>query len=329
VGGHRRLLLVTGATGAIEPAVVASALDSGWRVRALARQDPPPGVLSPDVDLLSGDVRDSAVRRSAVEDVDCIIHLAATLHVTSAIQQAATEYDSLNIDATSALARDAVARGVRRFVFFSTISVYGDTHGTIASESTPLVPGTPYARSKAAAEVALRQQCGGTSCTATGLRLAAVYGPRLKGNYLTMLDRLARGQSLPLLPGSNRRSLVFIDDVARAALLVADHPRAAGRTYNVTDGQVHSIATIVAAMCAALGRDVPHVGIPSWAAAAVVNAGRPLLRGRFADVAALVDKYVEDVAIDGSAIQDELGFQPSVGLREGWRRTARETRISR
>jgi UDP-glucose 4-epimerase len=258
-----------------------------------------------------------------------VIHLAGTLHVTSSTHQAATDYESLNVAGTAALARDAVARGVRRVVFFSTISVYGDTHGSTASESTPVMPITPYARSKVAAEIALEEQCRGTSCIATVLRVAAVYGPRVKGNYLTMFDRLAQGRSLPVLPGSNRRSLVFVDDAARAALLVADHPRAAGGTYNVTDGQVYSVAEIVTAMCVALGRSVPRVGIPSWAAAALVNASRPILRGALVNVAALVDKYVEDVAIDGSALRNELGFQPSVDLLEGWRRTAREARISR
>ena len=232
------------------------------------------------------------------------------------------DYDSLNVDATAALARDAVMTGVRRIVFFSTISVYGGTRGRIATESTPLAPKTRYARSKAAAEDVLRQECASTDCAVTILRPAAVYGPRVKGNYRTMFERLARGRALPVLPGSNRRSLIFVDDLVRATLFAIDDPRAAGHTFNVTDGQFHTVADIVSAICGALGRAVPRVGVPSSVAAAVVTVARPFLRGRLGDVAALVDKYVEDVAVDGSALERELGFRASVELREGWRRTA-------
>jgi UDP-glucose 4-epimerase len=323
-----RLLLVTGATGAIGPAMVAAALAHGWRVRALARHGPPARLFSRDVDARAGDLRNDDVRQSVLDGADSVIHLAASLHVTSASAQASTDYQSLNVAATAALARDAVAAGVRRIVFFSTISVYGDTNGRIATESTPLVPRTPYARSKVAAEVTLREACDSTSCAATILRPAAVYGPRVKGNYRTMLERLARGQAFPVLPGSNRRSLIFVDDLASAALLAIDDPRAAGQTFNVTDGQFHTVAEIVGAMCAALGRGMPRFGVPSSAAAAMVKMSRPLLRGRLANISALVDKFVEDVTVDGSALQRELGFRPSVDLHEGWRRAVADAGLA-
>lgn len=321
-------MLVTGATGAIGPSVVTRAVENGWRVRTLSRYAPPAGILPPSVEVFTGDVRDAAVRRRALDGADVVLHLAATLHITSSTEQTRTDYDSLNTEATAALVREAAAASVTRFVMFSTISVYGDTRGATATEETIPAPGTPYAGSKLAAEkqVLLARSSDGAPI-GTVLRLAAVYGPRVKGNYKTMLERLARGGTLPVLPGSNRRTLVFVDDVARAAILAADHPRAAARTFNVTDGTVHTLAEIVVAMCAALGRPVPRMGVSPRSAHAVVRVCRPVLRGPLARIAALVDKYVEDVAVSGSTLQRELGFEPGVELYEGWRQTAASRRI--
>ncbi len=318
----RRVMLVTGATGAIGPSVVTRALQSGWRVRALARHAPAEGVLPSGVEVITGDVRDASVRRRGLDAADAVIHLAATLHITSPAEQARTDYDSLNAAATAALASEAAAAGVRRFVMFSTISVYGGTGEAAATEETTPAPRTPYARSKLAAErevLAARSTDG--LPLGTVLRLAAVYGPRVKGNYRTMFERLSQGGTLPVLPGSNRRTVVFVDDVARAAMLAVDDPRAAGRTFNVTDGTVHTLAEIVAAMCEALGRPMPRVGASPEMAHAFVRTCRPILVGPLARIAAMVDKYVEDVAVSGSAIRQDLGFAPAVDLREGWRQT--------
>jgi nucleoside-diphosphate-sugar epimerase len=92
----------------------------------------------------------------------------------------------------------------------------------------------------------------------------------------------------------------------------------------VTDGTVHTLAEIVVAICDALGRPVPRIGIPATVARAVVDTCRPMLRGPFAPLPPLIDKYVEDVAVNGSELQRELGFVPAVGLKEGWRRTVAE-----
>jgi UDP-glucose 4-epimerase len=305
--------------------VVIHAVRNGWRVRSLARHSPDPKLLPAEVETLLGDLRDAHVRRRALSGADCVLHLAATLHVTAPDLQSRTDYDSLNVAATAALARDAALAGVRRLVLFSTISVYGDTRGQTATEKTPPSPRTPYARSKRAGEEAVLQaRTADGAQIGTVLRLGAVYGPRIKGNYWTLLERLASGGTLPILPGSNRRTVVFVEDVARAALVAAEDWRAAGQTFNVTDGAVHTLTEIVAEMCEALGRPVPRIGIPATVARAIVDTCRPILRGPFARVPPLVDKYVEDVAVSGSALQCELGFVPAVGLKEGWRRTVAE-----
>ncbi|SRR6266545_1082057 len=324
------MVLVTGATGAVGPAVVAHALASGLRVRTLSRHCPPAGLFPCEVDVQVGDIRAADARARALEGVTRVLHLAAVLHRMTHADQAGADYAAVNTAATAALAREAACAGVERLVLFSSIAVYGETHGAIAGEEMLPAPVTPYARSKLQAEQAVFAEArrNGAPLGAV-LRLAAVYGPRVKGNYLSLVRHLASRRPFPILPGTNRRTLVFDDDVARAAVLASEHPAAAGCTFNVTDGSVHTVREIHNAICEALGRRAPRIGLPVAVARRLVDASRWSLRGPLARVAAMVDKYGEDVAIDGRRIQRELGFTPGIDLHEGWRRTVQHLRLEK
>ena len=140
--------------------------------------------------------------------------------------------------------------------------------------------------------------------------LLPVHGPRVKGNYRRLLDALARGRFVPIGRGNNRRTLIYEDDVARASILAAGHPAAAGSIYNVTDGNTPPLADIILAMCTALGRRPPSWSLPL----APVRFGAPRVAdslartaGRRLTIGAAVDKYVEDVAVDGRRIRETLG----------------------
>lgn len=324
------MVLVTGATGAVGPAVVAHAIASGLRVRTLSRHRPPAGLFSSDVDAQVGDIRDDAARARALDGVRRVLHLAAVLHLVTPAEQAAADYADVNTDAASALARDATRAGVERLVLFSSIAVYGETHGAIATEETSPAPATPYARSKLHAEQAVLAEARPDGAPlGVVLRMAAVYGPRVKGNYLSLVRHLASRRPFPILPGRNRRTLVFEDDVARAAVLASEHSAAAGCTFNVTDGSIHTVREIHHAICEALGRRAPSVGLPLAVVRRMVDIGSWSQRGPLARVAAMVDKYGEDVAIDGHRIQRDLGFTPGIDLHEGWRRTVQHLRLGK
>jgi len=84
------------------------------------------------------------------------------------------------------------------------------------------------------------------------LRLSAVYGARVKGNYRRLVGALARGCSYRSATGAISGRWSTSADVARAVLLAARHPKAAGRVYNVSDGRVHQVSEVLAAICEAL-----------------------------------------------------------------------------
>ncbi len=321
-------VLVTGATGAVGPVVVRAFYDAGYRVRALSLKPPPSGLLPEGVEHLAGDVADDRTVKSAMEGVNRVVHLAALLHQENPPHQLREEYERINVGGTAVVVDAARQAGVERVVFFSTIAVYGTSNGIILNEDSPLRPRTFYASTKLAAEdhvLSARRNDGAP--LGTVLRLGAVYGARIKGNYRRLLSALEKGCFVPIGPGLNRRTLVYDKDVARAALIAAEHGSAGGRVFNVTDGRIHTLRSIIMAMCNALGRGYPVFSLPigfARPAAALVEKGAGLAGVKPPITREAIETYTEDIAVDGARIQAELGFVPGYGLEDGWKEVVME-----
>lgn len=318
-----RLALITGATGAVGPQVVAACQSAGYAVRTLAR-NPSAGLWPSNVDARVGDIGDADTVRCAAEGADVVIHLAALLHQCEPHTSLERDFERVNVGGTENLVCAAVASGVKRFVYVSTIAVYGPSGGAVIDERTEPRPDTPYARTKLAAERVVLDATRSGQPLGTVLRAAAVYGPRVKGNYRRLALAIARRRYMPVGRGTNRRTLVHDRDLAAAIVAAAAHPQAAGQMFNVSDGRVHTLADIVAAICRAAGRQPPrwHVPLgPVRAAASAVQAMSRMVGRRPPISRAMLDKYTEDIAVDATMIQRMLGLAPTVDLAAGWRET--------
>jgi UDP-glucose 4-epimerase len=129
--------------------------------------------------------------------------------------------------------------------------------------------------------------------------------------------------------GSNRRTLIYDKDLARAVVLAVSQPAAAGQIFNVTDGRFHTLREIMTAMSLALGRTPPRYSLPvkpvRWAAglledaAGVLGLQSPIVRET-------IDNYTEDIAVSGDKIRRVLGFMPQYDLTSGWRETVENLR---
>lgn len=313
----RPLCLVTGATGAVGAAIV-EAVAPTHDVRTLSRRPPAPDLFPVPVTAVTGDVADASAVRRAVEGVDAVVHLAALLHIVNPPPHLRGEYERVNVHGTAAVLDAARQAGVSRVVLMSTIAVYGHAGRRMLTEASPPAPDTFYGETKLAAErLALAAERADGTPLATVLRSAAVYGPRVKGNYQRLVLALSRGRFVPIGPGDNLRTLVHESDLAAAAALAVSDPGAAGRVYNVTDGAPHPLREIITAICDGLGRRPPRWHAP-MAPIRVAMRAAGLLDAR---LPRMLDKYLEEVAVDGSLIQAELGFRPRYGLTEGWRAT--------
>jgi UDP-glucose 4-epimerase len=324
----RETTIVTGATGAIGPTLVQALVSGGYAVRVLARHRPEPHTLPDEVEVVVGEIGDVATLRKAVDGIDIVFHLAAKLHlpergIDSAVR---SDYERVNVDATRALAEASAQAGVRRFVYFSTIAVYGRSCPTeVFDESSPLRPESIYAETKLRGEAAVIHP------SAVILRLAAVYGRRMKGNYHRLVRAIQHGTFIPIGAGANRRTLVHEEDVIRAAMLVAEQetPR---RVYNVTDGDIHRVREIVEAISLAADRRLLPGYLPLAPLRLVVGAIEDALRliGRTPPIdRQTVDKLVEDVAVSGRLLQVDLGFRPIFDLVSGWRHALGTTALQR
>jgi nucleoside-diphosphate-sugar epimerase len=306
-------ILVTGATGFVGRALVARLLAKGRAVRAAVRalsadlpapvEQVPIGEIGPDTDWTR-----------AVNDVDAVVHLAARVHMTGeAMRSTLPLYQAVNAAGSAALASAARRAGVRRFVLLSTTTVYGDrSHGRPFDESSPPAPGSPYAQSKLEAERLVAAALRESATQLVVLRPPLVYGPGATGNFARLVGLVQRGLPLPLASVRNRRSLVFVDNLADAILRTLDHPAAAGRTYVVSDGQDVSTAELVARIAVALGRRPRMLPCPP----ALLRMAASLL-GRGDEMSRLMD----DMAVDSSRIRTELAWAPPVGLDEALARS--------
>ncbi len=320
-------VLVTGATGVIGPAVVDALAAAGWSVRTFVRVPPDVAPWSAPAALAMGSLEDihSVVR--AVHDVQLVVHLAAKLHINAPTDAEVCEYGAVNVEGTRHVV-DAARRAGARVILASTIAVYGATHGRDVDERAAPAPDTAYARSKIEAESLVLDASDGRS-PGTVLRLGAVYGPRMKGNYRRLVRGLARGWFIPVGACRNRRSLVHERDAARAFAVTAGRADSAGRVYNVTDGQVHEMRDILSAIAAALERRAPRFALPAkpvrLACGTAERAAR-LVGWRSPITRDTLDKWLEDLAVSAVRVRTELGFVPSIPLDVGWRQTVEAMR---
>jgi len=302
-------ILVTGATGLVGNALIPLLLEAGCKVRASARRRPStPWAGHQDCEFLAHDLE--ADPAPLVRNIDAVIHLAARVHVmrdTSADPWAANR--RINTQATLALARAAVAAGIRQFVFMSTIKVNGEatTDHPFTEADTPQ-PEDAYGTSKHEAEQQLTALAAESPLGVTILRPPLVYGIGVKGNLASLARAIQRGLPLPLGAIANRRSFVYAGNLAGAVLATLARPASGARTYLVSDGEDLSTTQLIRAMATAMQRPARLIPVPP---ALLRLAGK--LTGR----SAAVERLLGSLAIDSSRIRRELGWTPRYTVSEG------------
>lgn len=297
------MILVTGANGFVGRAVCRQLADAGIAAVAAWRG--------------SGEAPSGATRVVRIPSIGAhddfgavlagcrvVVHLAARVHVMGDESgDALAAYRQTNVDGTLNLARQAVATGVRRFVFLSTAKVLGEEGDLDAREAQADCPDDPYSRSKFEAEQGLREIAGASGLELVVLRPPLVYGPGVKANFLRLLRAVDRGWPLPLGAVSNRRSMIYVGNLADAIITCTRHPAASGRTYLVSDGDDPSTPELVRRLAANLGRPARLLPVPvSWLRGAAQLAGRRRE----------VDRLVGSLYFDGASIRAELGWTPPV-----------------
>ena len=317
-----KVALVTGAAGFVGSHLLQHLRRGGVHVRALVRRtvvESGASLGSAGVDMCEGDVRDPLAVRRAVAGVDTVFHLASRVH---AFQESPGELESCfetNVGGTQRLLDAATTAGVRNVVFFSSVKAMGEESDECLDESTACQPVTPYGRSKLAAEQLVCDYGKRTGMHVVCLRLPLVYGPRNRGNILSMISAIDRGWFPPISNVKNRRSMVHVINVVDAAVLAATNPSANGQTYIVTDARPYATGDIYTGICRGLGKPVPGWSVPNSVLKAVAYAGDAIgrIRGRRLqfDSEALV-KLSGSAWYSSAKISRELGYRPLTTFEE-------------
>lgn len=313
-------VLVTGGTGKLGRQLVSALHDTGGRVSVLTRAPERASGLWLDlpIDCRYGDLTDPSPLFRTLEGVDVVFHLASHAPPPAAAKPYhLPAHWSVTAEGTRRLVNAAVAVGVGRLVYFSSVKVMGDRAGAAgrpADESTPVRPSCLYGRAKLAAEQAILDAGAARRMQVSVLRLPMVYGLVGQGNLARMIDAVGRGRFPPWPRVENRRSAVHVADVVKAALLVATDNRAAGETYLVTDGFEYSTRWLYEQVCTAMGVPQPGWTVPLWCLRAVARLGSvgEELTGRAMPLTTdLLDKLITDAWYSSRKIREGLSFVPS------------------
>jgi nucleoside-diphosphate-sugar epimerase len=229
-------ILVTGASGFIGNFLLAALRDTAYEVRAASRS-----LLEQwGIDYVSApELGPDADWSRALNGVDVVIHLAGRAHVPSKNADAETDevYFRINTEGTRALAEQAAAVGVKHFIFFSSCHAVAAESEVQITEKTQSTPLTAYGRSKLEAERAIREALQNTACAWTILRPPLVYGKGNKANFGLLLKLVKSGIPLPLASVRNRRSFVYVENLADVIVACLGNSKAFGKTYLPSDGE--------------------------------------------------------------------------------------------
>jgi UDP-glucose 4-epimerase len=302
-------LLITGIAGFIGSNLAMSALDHGYEVHGLdnfsSGKEANLAPFQKRIILFRSDLSDMVVLRRACEGVDCVLHHAAIASVPMSMHDPVQNHET-NATGTLQLLLAARDAGVRRVIFASSSSVYGDQTSLPIHEGLPLDPLSPYAATKLAGELYMRIFSRFFGIETVCFRYFNVFGPNQDPSspYSGVLARFIQQMLHEERPtifgdGEQTRDFTYIENVVEANLLAVRAPadRVNGHVLNVATGRQAPLNEVYAILQQVTG----YKQAPTYS------------EGRQADI--------RHSLADISAARSALGFHPAVGLEEGLRKT--------
>lgn len=228
-------VLVTGATGFIGGSLSDALTDCSYTVKRTARSARA-GFMA--VPLSTEDWS------AALDGVNTVIHCAALAHVpVSSNDSFIAEVRELNVIAAQRLAKQAKQKGVKRFIFLSSVKALGESTnpGSPYKSTSEYLPEDLYGESKRDAELALKKELSGSATELVIIRPPLVYGPGVKGNFKALMGLAKKNVPLPFGAVKNKRSLVSLENLVSLIITCVKHPQPLNETFLVSDD--HDVST--------------------------------------------------------------------------------------
>lgn len=299
--------LVTGGAGFVGSNLVAHLLGQGHQVRVLdnfstGRRENLERHLE-EIELVEGDLRSYQIVQEAVDGAEFVLHQGALPSVPRSVRDPITT-NEVNVIGSLHVLEAARRAGVKRLVYASSSSVYGDNPDVPKRESMRQEPLSPYAVSKLAGEQYCRSYWRIYGLETVCLRYFNVFGPRQDpgSQYSAVIPRFIRAilHDKPVTvhgDGAQSRDFTFVDNVVSANLLACFAPAAAGQVFNIACGERHTLQELIALIAEISGAQ-PKVRFAERRSGDVLHSQADLSRAKAA-----------------------LGYYPLIGFADGLRKT--------
>ena len=316
-------VLVTGGTGFIGGRLALRCLEQGMKVRVLAltnnqaQQEMKEQLVAAGAEVRLGSITDPEACRGICDDVEIVYHLAAAQHEANVPDQ---YFYEVNSDGTQAIISASAAAGVRRFIFTSTIGVYGDG-GTELDEHSATNPTTAYGASKLAAEG--RVLAASNTLKSTIIRVTETYGPGDR-RLLKLFRAIGKGRFRMVGPGTNFHHLIFVDDLIDALLLAPNVEDACGEVFVIAGSRPISTLELAKAIADAMEKSLSANHLPLAAVGAVAATLEALLRPLGVQPPVhprSVDFFRKSFVFSTNKASALMGFEPKTDLTSGIRAT--------
>ncbi|ENW78844.1 hypothetical protein F908_02963 [Acinetobacter sp. NIPH 284] len=243
------------------------------------------------------------------ENIDVIIHLAGRAHILNEqTTDPLSEFRKVNVEGTLQLARQALDKKVKRFIFMSSIGVNGSvTLQQPFTEDALAQPHADYAVSKSEAEQELKKLFAGSATELVIIRPPLVYAAHAPGNFARLLKLVASNLPLPFAGTNNKRSFVALENLVDFIQTCIEHPNAANQTFLVADQTPISTRELVQYLKQGMGKKAHFIYIP-----------QPLMKLGAACIgkSKLYEQLFESLEVDTTKAQKLLGWTAPLSTQQ-------------
>lgn len=296
-------ILITGASGFVGRTLVQK-LNTSHEILALVRSQSnnfPANIQK----LIAKDIFEVELP----SDIDVIIHLAGRAHILNEqTTDPLSEFRKVNVEGTLQLARQALDKKVKRFIFMSSIGVNGSvTSQQPFTEYTPPQPHADYAVSKLEAEEALKKLFADSDTELVIIRPPLVYAAHAPGNFARLLKLVATNLPLPFAGTRNKRSFVALENLVNFIQICIEHPNAANQSFLVADQTGISTRELVQHLKQGMGKKARFIYLP-----------QPLMKLGAACIgkSKLYEQLFESLEVDTSKAQNLLGWKAPISTQQ-------------
>ncbi len=305
-------ILITGATGFVGAALCSQQWPIDFTVYAVVRSEQSVALLPKNtLPVVVPSIDELAQKAELLSKIDCIIHLAARVHTMhETTSDPVTEFRIVNTIATKQLAKAAASFHVKRFIYLSTVKVYGESSTSHHSfcEIDPLTTNDPYGLSKKEAELLLVEISKQTDLEVVILRPPLIYGPGVKANFLQLLKIVKSEIPLPLAQIQNHRSLLFLGNLVDIITTCVTHPAASNEVFVISDGEDVSTSELLKLIALSFRCRSRLFYLPTILLKII---------GQISGRTKQIERLLGSFSVNSEKIRNVLGWHPAYTMQQG------------